>query len=400
VASQDLGRLVAQNTTGVLLLCTFRTSAHGEYYQPLRADSAGNPMGMSAEAPMFGGPGFGAYEAAMHSKPESNTFLKTELKPIGKAATKKLLLKIFLNYGIQAVEEPILDKLHVLSNGSPLYATELAKGICNRYITRECTEMTRLEEHACNNRIMTIIDSMRTERIEEMVHFRFDKLTEQCQLVLKMAAVAAVNGSHFTLSMLTWILDSSDNSESSKLDAMISNTKALLGYLSDPDEDGENGTYNSRGNVINSNMDLVQAINDLLESEDFIEFRGELTDASGARQQSDTAEGAGSSYTAMQLLTTVTPVTPKPDLNQLLSETNARERSTSRDRSSLQQLRFHWKVDMELRAIYDLMLDEQKESLHDRVVSINFAPPSTSSSSPQFFFHQSGVVLGARSAEE
>jgi hypothetical protein len=31
-------------------------------------------------------------------------------------------------------------------------------------------------------------------------------------------------------------------------------------------------------------------------------------------------------------------------------------------------MRFDWKVDVEKRAVYDLLLDEQKESLHDRVV--------------------------------
>lgn len=78
-----------------------------------------------------------------------------------------------------------------------------------------------------------------------------------------------------------------------------------------------------------------------------------------------------SSYHALQLLITApTPTTPKPDLNLLLSEdASFRARAGSQATGVLHQLRFYWKVDMELRAIYDLMLDEQKESLHDRVVS-------------------------------
>jgi hypothetical protein len=81
--------------------------------------------------------------------------------------------------------------------------------------------------------------------------------------------------------------------------------------------------------------------------------------------------GAVSSYQALQLLITApTPNTPKPDLNLLLSEdASFRTRAGSHAPGVLHQLRFYWKVDMELRAIYDLMLDEQKESLHDRVVS-------------------------------
>lgn len=74
--------------------------------------------------------------------------------------------------------------------------------------------------------------------------------------------------------------------------------------------------------------------------------------------------------TTQMLSTMPTPITPKPDLNRLLYEDNeGRSRSTSRSSASnFQDMRFHWKIDMELRAIYDLMLDEQKESLHDRVV--------------------------------
>ncbi len=352
-----------------MLLCTHRTSPQG-HYEDLRVDSISQPLTLNDAAAMFA-PGVGSFEAAMRSMPESKSFRKADLPPLCKSAIKKLLLRISTSFGLNDVGDHVLEKLCEMSAGSPLYATELAKAVCSRYIARECTSHAP-ETVACSQGMMTIINSMRTDRIEEMVHFRFDKLTEQCQLVLKMAAVASLNGSHFTLSMLISILDSSDRSESAKLDAMISNTRALLGDLSDPEEDGETSTF-TRGNPINNSMDLVQAINDLLESEDFIEFRGDMASMSASMENSQ-EDGAGSSYNAMQLLTVNTPVTPKPDLTRLLSESNAHERnrSDSRTRSSLQQLQFHWKVDMELRAIYDLMLNEQKESLHDRVVSFLF----------------------------
>ena len=61
---------------------------------------------------------------------------------------------------------------------------------------------------------------------------------------------------------------------------VIQDTKALLGYLSDPDEAGEQPFAPAAG-AVTSAMDLVQAINDLLESEEFIEFRGEFPTAAG-----------------------------------------------------------------------------------------------------------------------
>ena len=365
MASQDLGRLISDHVTGVILLTTYRTSPQG-HYEDLRSDSINQPFTLT-DTPANFAPGIGFFESAMRSMPESPTLRKTELPPLCDSAIKKLLLRISTSFGLNHVGENVLDKLFEMSGGSPLYATELAKAVCSRYISRECADNTP-DSETCTDGMLKIISSMRTDRIEEMVHFRFDKLTEQCQLVLKMAAVASLNGSHFTLSMLTSILDSSDKSESAKLDAMISTTRALLGYLSDQEDDGESSAF-SRGHPINSSMDLVQAINDLLESEDFIEFRGDMADMSVSAENSQ-EEGAGSSYNAMQLMTVNMPVTPKPDLTRLQSESNSyeRNRSDSRTRSTLQQLQFHWKVDMELRAIYDLMLDEQKESLHDRVV--------------------------------
>ncbi len=65
-----------------------------------------------------------------------------------------------------------------------------------------------------------------------------------------------------------------------------------------------------------------------------------------------------------QLLTTLPSASP--DLTRLLNEEEGSGQSGGTENS---HLRFHWKVDMELRAIYDLMLGEQKESLHGRVVS-------------------------------
>jgi hypothetical protein len=60
---------------------------------------------------------------------------------------------------------------------------------------------------------------------------------------------------------------------------MINETKTLLGYLSDPEESQSNSQPAS--GAVSSAMDLVQALNDLLESEEFIELRSEMPVAAG-----------------------------------------------------------------------------------------------------------------------
>jgi hypothetical protein len=256
--------------------------------QPSIVDDAEDPADASSLAtgafPLLSSAPMKSYERAMRERPLSAEFLRVELKPITASAGRKLLAKIFADNGIVKIEDGVLDKLHGMSAGSPLYATELAKSICDRYVHREsCSkDMSADSETACSLQLSTIIANMSTDRIEEVVHFRFDKLTEQCQLVLKMAAVASVNGSHFTLSMLTSILDASARTESSKLQQVIQDTKALLGYLSDPDEAEAQMAQGLRGGgALTTTMDLVQALNDLLESEEFIEFRGDLPSPAG-----------------------------------------------------------------------------------------------------------------------
>jgi hypothetical protein len=60
---------------------------------------------------------------------------------------------------------------------------------------------------------------------------------------------------------------------------MINETKTLLGYLSDPEESQSNSQ--PAGGAVSSAMDLVQALNDQLESEEFIELRSEMPVAAG-----------------------------------------------------------------------------------------------------------------------
>jgi len=119
-----------------MLLSTYRTSPQG-HYEDLRVDSISHsqPLTLNDAAAMFA-PGVGFFEAAMRSMPESPTFRKADLPPLCKSAIKKLLLRISTSFGLNDVGDNVLEKLCEMSAGSPLYATELAKAVCSRYISR------------------------------------------------------------------------------------------------------------------------------------------------------------------------------------------------------------------------------------------------------------------------
>ena len=261
--SQKLGERLASSTQGICLLCTI-TSASSKSKAANQISSLTDPHSSSTKTLL---------------RPVASAFLRTELQPISQDICSALVSRIFAESGVVGVDETVLAKLHSMSAGSPMYATELTKIVCHSYIHREECSAQQQEQRvaSCGAQLMDIIDKLRVDRIEEVVHFRFDKLSEQCQLVLKMAAVAGLNGSHFTLPMLAFILDSSDRSESTKLGEIIHDTKALLGYLSDPG-DADLGDDEPTGLAISS-VDLVQALSELLESDAFIESREPLTNA-------------------------------------------------------------------------------------------------------------------------
>ena len=270
--SQDLQRLMYKHTTGIGLLCTYRASTL-ESAPPVRnSQTFVAPLEEGAvvvEAPtetvVSNRPTMVRREthsvnplnAALFNSPNSDTFHRVCLEPLTQDACQRLFTKVFGGYGIIVVEDVVFTKLHALCAGSPLYAVELAKSICERYIHRECDSNEPQSTSLCNLSLVAIIDDLRADRIEEMVHFRFDKLTEQCQLVLKMAAVAAVNGTHFTFALLGYVLDSTDPYESGKFDSRVFHTADDFGNIldngpeaNDDDEGSIAGSFAGEGLVL------------------------------------------------------------------------------------------------------------------------------------------------------
>ena len=255
--SQDLQRLMYKNTAGIWLLCTYRASTLESAPPVRKSQTLVAPLeegAVAVETPtetvVSNRPTMVRREthsvnplnAALFNSPNSDTFYRLYLEPLTHDACQRLFIKVFGGYGITVAEDDVFSKLHTLCGGSPLYAVELAKSICERYIRRECNLNEPQSTSLCNRSLLAIIDDLRADRIEEMVHFRFDKLTEQCQLVLKMAAIAGITGSHFTFALLGWLLDNVEASDSDKFESRIMHTSdsaASLNSMADSiDNDG------------------------------------------------------------------------------------------------------------------------------------------------------------------
>jgi len=120
-------------------------------------------------------------------------------------------------------------------------------------------------------------------------------------------------------------------------------------------------------------MNLAQALNDLLEAGEFIEFRhgtprDTAADATGEMLSSWLSASNSSSKSLKKSPKHLRGIAEGDEADAEAKGEEGEMENWGFDRGTLHDLRFFWKVDMELRAIYDLMLDEKKESLHDRVV--------------------------------
>ena len=116
-------------------------------------------------------------------------------------------------------------------------------------------------------------------------------------------------------------------------------------------------------------MNLSQALNDLLEAGEFIEYRaGSFDDFMHTEMVSSWLNANNSSSSSKSVKSSPKHAKSNNEVKDREGDVKIELDGWGFDRSTLHELKFFWKVDMELRAIYDLMLDEQKESLHERVV--------------------------------
>jgi hypothetical protein len=390
-ASKELRGMVHRNTTGVRLIATLRTSvasptnAHSLATTPLASVVVikNNKDFMQSDAikaleQFASAAAQRQFEEALQSQPNTDVFYRVELGELSKTQCVKLIFRILETNGVRVDDWDVLDSIYGVCGGSPLYATELARGLCEQYVRRESSSRVgRLA--ATSSAIKGMLANFRTERIEEIVYFRFDKQPASTQLVLKMAAVASINGNPFTLEMLNWVLHTSEEllSPSEKVSAQIQLTEKLLG-VTDSDKEGY-GFHQSAATVTDSDdgferrsasydVDIFHALSDLLQTEEFIALAPHIdVTAPAASSVSATFSVPSRDQCSREANNFVSSIASARFASKMSSR-NLTDSVCLDLTNSSNNLRCGWKVDVEKRAVYDLLLDEQKESLHDRVV--------------------------------
>ena len=126
-----------------------------------------------------------------------------KLHPLDQASITKLLQHIFsvvlVDMSVFAPETAAV--VHQFSAGNPLIAVEIAKAVIPAIsAVNDTTSKEAL--------VIEFLKSLKSHRIEEIILYRFDGLTQDSQIVLKAAAVAGYDGRKLSLKLLESILES------------------------------------------------------------------------------------------------------------------------------------------------------------------------------------------------
>ena len=255
-ASWGLLRLMWKRNTCVTVLCSFRTfGAQSINYEsePVTSNPV-DPKGMEISlenelATSFIDDDVGAIKGEKGEKGErsekGDRVLVIELPPLDENAIAALALRLLRAHCASfEIDAKILTVVHRLSGGNPLYAVEvslaairmvdkmksspspakltareiahakfnLSNKSCGR--SRFDDELDARGQEEFKNPInspwemafMKVSSSLRSDRIEEIVIFRFDQLDSKSQLLLRIAAVAGYNNAPFSVEMLVYIL--------------------------------------------------------------------------------------------------------------------------------------------------------------------------------------------------
>lgn len=356
-------------------------------------------------------------------------FSHLELKLLEQAAVINLV-RDTLHVSVP-ISDPVLTKVYELSGGNPLYAFEIANSInasvpalealteaaneeekkqnlpfvsASRDVTTTAaseeethnktslvasksgifandaavTEGNTADVHHVNNKVAASLEQIlaaTSNRIEEVICYRFDQLPHLTQIMLKAAAVICSNGAYFTTEMLLETLSDSTNTNN------------------DVDRIDERG--------------LMQALAELVLREEFLEIV-HLDEEEAVEDASPGAGGKGNTNSTTIAITqsskssrnaalrrslasnapdfdlddeesmppslAITPLALIRKNSQNMSQYPAKKPSnmTVLDQASLKRARFGFRVVLEQITLYNLLVLEKKEKLHDAVASFYY----------------------------
>ena len=315
--SQYLLRKVWNELTGVALLTTYRPKSKDKDKSATSGGSTpGSVRSRATSTSRTSSSDLGRLEIPLVDfltyMDESDSFKRVDLQVISQEANRALVDDIFELFDIAITDaddvQTVYRKMFALSGGNPLYTAELAKGIAQKraaWFASIREEEEGEEADPVPPSLIKLLEEMRPARVEEVVYFRFDQLNPAWQTILKLAAMAASNGAPFTVPMLQFLLV---------------NDKSLSAHT----------PKNSSAPLAFEDNDLANTINYILSTGEFIYIKN---------------------------MSLATPIVDRGNAH------------IDFDNDVLNSLSLSWYISMEQRAIYELMFDEQKISLHATMVS-------------------------------
>ena len=319
-ASWGLLRLMWKRNTCVTVLCSFRTfGAQSINYEsePVTSNPV-DPKGMEINlenelATSFIDDDVGVTKNEKEERDEKGVkgeksekgdrVLVIELPPLDENAIAALALRLLRAHCASfEIDAKVLTVIHRLSGGNPLYAVEvsiaairmvdkmksslspakptardvahakfnLSNKSCGR--SRFDDELDARGQEEFKNPInspwemafMKVSSSLRSDRIEEIVIFRFDQLDSKSQLLLRIAAVAGYNNAPFSVEMLVYILPhfSSARTQDELFEQAGDDDDDVFDFDLSTASDGDDETKAGRA--------IVRALNKILRDSEFI----------------------------------------------------------------------------------------------------------------------------------
>ena len=251
-ASWGLLRHMWKTNNQITVVCSFRTfGAQSVNYESEQGDSL-NPIDPKDGEVTLENELANTFTGTEPTDPNDSVagvkverVLLIELAPLDEGAVADLVSKLLKEHcAAFRSHAKMLNVVYRLSGGNPLYAVEVSKAAmkmvakidnlipCPRRSTREVAQSRFLgpdgqhggskfddDVQATANShyrdptadiwekaFEKVSSSLRSDRIEEIIIFRFDQLDSKSQLLLRIAAVAGFNNAPFSAKMLSFVL--------------------------------------------------------------------------------------------------------------------------------------------------------------------------------------------------
>lgn len=263
---------------------------------------------------------------------KSEKLVEIQLNPLSFESLKSMTTGVLLRDNIIVRNDAIFQRLADITGGNPLYAYELAKAVVDKY--------QATDHHGANDGdevMLTIIDSFKAHRVEEVIFYRMDRLEAKTQMLLKMASVACASGTSkgFSLEMIATMLKG--------------NYEAFGGDFLDSVVD----VFFEAEETKRIMKTLSVLVKSLIDAGEFLKI------VHGRNR---------GSFSSSEKSIDIRPPTID-DLMALEPEAVSAEDAEDKIYEEYKDMFFDFKIGLERNMIYELMLEEQKESLHDRVAT-------------------------------